>query len=68
MTSTPVAGCGGPLGVVAYVIDPEKAAELLEELGITASEPRLARARAPPQQEMLEPSPGYAADPVYPDN
>ena len=60
--------CGGPLEIVAYVTEPEKASELLEKLGITASEPRLARARAPPQQEMFESSPGYAADPVYPDD
>ncbi|MBI5544358.1 MAG: hypothetical protein HY901_10740 [Deltaproteobacteria bacterium] len=53
---------------MAYVTEPEKAADLLKELGITASEPRLARARVPPQQEMFEPSPGYAADPVYPDD
>ncbi|MBI5545142.1 MAG: transposase [Deltaproteobacteria bacterium] len=60
--------CGGPLEVVAYVTEPEKAVQLLEELGITPYQPRLARARAPPQQQLFEPSPGFAADPLYPDD
>ena len=48
--------------------EPEKAAQLLEELGFTPYQPCLARARAPPQQEMFEPSPGFAADPLFPDD
>jgi hypothetical protein len=42
---------------VAFVEDPEKASEVLGRLGLRSEEPRLARARDPPQEKMFEPSP-----------
>jgi hypothetical protein len=58
--------CGGRRGIVAYVTDPAKAGEILDELGVEAPQPRLARARGPPQQELFDAPPGLAADPFYP--
>jgi len=60
--------CGGRRRIVAYVTDTTKAVEILERLGVRAEAPRLARARDPPQREMFDPSPGYAADPIFPDD
>ena len=53
---------------MAVVEEREKAAQILERLGVRAEEPRLARARSPPQAVLFEPSPEYAADPIYPDD
>jgi hypothetical protein len=60
--------CGGRRGIVAFVTEPARAAQILERLGIAGDEPRLARARAPPQAELFDASPEYAADPLYPDD
>jgi hypothetical protein len=59
--------CGGRRQIVAYVGEPEKAREILDRLGIVSEEPRIPRARSPPQQELFEEPPGFAADPTYPD-
>jgi hypothetical protein len=40
--------CGGRRQVVAFVTDTAKALEILEELGLPAEAPKLARARGPP--------------------
>jgi hypothetical protein len=58
--------CGGR-PVVAFVTDPAKAVEILEELGLSSQPPRLARARGPQWQEELFDRPvGEFTDPVYP--
>ena len=60
--------CGGRRRIVAFVEDPAKAVEVLAGLGVRAEEPGLARARSPPQGEMFEPSPEYAANAIHPDD
>ena len=56
--------CGGRRRIAAYVRESAKAEELLEQLGIPVHEPRLVRAGEPPQQELFDPSPVDAADPI----
>ncbi len=58
--------------VVAFVTDPAKAREILEELRLPSKAPKApetARARGPPQQaELFErPPDGFTPDPTYPD-
>jgi len=60
-------GCGGRRRVVALVEDAGEAAELLARLGVSSEAPVVARARAPPQRELFERSPGFTADTIYPD-
>jgi len=59
--------CGGRRRVVALVEDPAKAKQILEQLGLPSQAPAVARARAPPQQELFDQPPAFAADPVYAD-
>jgi hypothetical protein len=60
--------CGGRRRVVAFVEDAKAAAELLARLGVPSEAPLVARARAPPQGELFERSPGFTADTIYPDS
>jgi len=60
-------GCGGRRQIVAFVEDPKRVKEILEQLGLPCAEPVIAQARAPPQQELFEPAPAFAAHPTWPD-
>ena len=59
--------CGGRRRVVALVEDAKRAKDILEQLGLPSEAPVIARARAPPQQELFDPPPAYTADPVWAD-
>ena len=44
--------CGGPLRMVAAVTDPASIRRFLEHMGLPTEPPRIAPARAPPQEEL----------------
>jgi hypothetical protein len=60
--------CGGKRKLTAFMPDPREASEILERLGIDATAPPVAPARAPPHQEEFALAPvEYGIDPPSPD-
>ena len=61
--------CGGRRKMVAFIPESREATEILERLGIDATAPPVAAARAPPRQlEAFEAAPDYdGVDAQYPD-
>jgi len=58
------ARCAGRLEVIAYIAEPTVAAQILDDLGLQAQAPPLAKAGE--AEEQAEPGPGYdLVDPTY---
>jgi hypothetical protein len=53
--------CGGTRRVTSYLTDPEKIREGLEQLGLSGEAPKIAEARRPAQEEIIDRTPDDAA-------